>query len=198
DPRRTAASRAPTTQRTAPTRSARRSCLQGRLSFSTSRAGSRPLGTPDGAVSSVVPRASVGRCATRGLRTRPPPDPSHRAVTFLNGRASDICIWWTHLDPLVRLELDEFERASTDRMTAHVARRYVAGVDRREPGSEQCDKSRLRPPQTKGDLIVAVGRDLFEVAIPCLTRIETKFVSRLAGQQVPGAFDVLGGERLAV
>src|SRR5262249_11762957 len=102
------------------------------------------------------------------------------------------------LDPLVRLELDEFEWASADRLRAHVARRYVAGVDRREPGSEQYDKSRLRPPQMKGDLIVAVSGDLFEVAVPGLTRIETKFVSRLAGQQVPGAFDVLGGERLAV
>jgi hypothetical protein len=34
---------------------------------------------------------SVGRCATRRLRARPRP-----TVTFVNGRNSDISIWWTH------------------------------------------------------------------------------------------------------
>ena len=41
-------------------------------------------------------RASVGRCATPGLRARPPPNPTTVPVTFLNGRKSDICIGLTH------------------------------------------------------------------------------------------------------
>src|SRR6516164_1428087 len=36
-------------------------------------------------------RASVGRCATLGLRARPAPDPS--ALTFLNWGITDISIW---------------------------------------------------------------------------------------------------------
>src|SRR6202022_788162 len=36
-----------------------------------------------------------------------------------------------YLDRLVRLELDEFEWTRADRMTAHVARRHMAGGDRR-------------------------------------------------------------------
>ena len=34
------------------------------------------------------------------------------------------------LDPFVRLELDQLERAGADRLGAHLARRHVAGVDR--------------------------------------------------------------------
>src|SRR5215472_9833849 len=49
------------------------------------------------------------------------------------------------LDRLVRLELDEFERAGADRVAAHVARRDVARIDRRIAGGEQGDKGRLRP-----------------------------------------------------
>jgi hypothetical protein len=42
----------------------------------------RPPGKTTGAVSSAVPRSSVGRCAAQRLRARPPPEPS--ALTFLN------------------------------------------------------------------------------------------------------------------
>ena len=42
-------------------------------------------------------------------------------------------------DRFVRLEFDEFKRAGTDRTLAHLARRHVARIDRREPGSEQRD-----------------------------------------------------------
>ena len=42
-------------------------------------------------------RARARRCATLGLRARPPPTPT--TVTFLNGRDSDISIWWTHFIP---------------------------------------------------------------------------------------------------
>ena len=50
----------------------------------------------------------------------------------------------------------------------------------------------------ESDLIIAIGGHLLEVAIPRLTGIETKLVARFASQQVPGAFDVFGGERFAV
>ena len=61
-----------------------------------------------------IQRAPVGRCATPGLRARPPPDPSHRGVTFLNGRKSDISIWWTHYASqfcLVHVDCDLYEPA---------------------------------------------------------------------------------------
>jgi len=44
-----------------------------------------------------VNRSPLGRCAAQRLRARPPPDPDHREVTFLNGRDGDICIWWTQI-----------------------------------------------------------------------------------------------------
>jgi len=50
----------------------------------------------------------------------------------------------------------------------------------------------------EGSLKVAVGGHLFEVAVPGLARVEAKLLGRLAGQQIPGAFDVLGGERPTV
>src|SRR3984893_11296666 len=103
-----------------------------------------------------------------------------------------------HLDSLVRLELLEFERTGADRMLAHVARRHVAGIDRREPVSEQHQERRLRPLQMEGDLVIAIRGDLFEVAIPGFERIDTELVARLFEQEVPGALDVLGRERFAV
>ena len=101
-------------------------------------------------------------------------------------------------DPLVRLEFDEFERAGPDRMRAHVARRDVTGVDRRPARGQQRQERGLRPLQTKGDLMLADDGHLFEVAVPGLARVEAKLLGRPAGQQVPGAFDILGGERFAV
>src|SRR6516165_5356643 len=50
----------------------------------------------------------------------------------------------------------------------------------------------------EGDLVVAVGGDLVEIAVPGFARIDPEFLARLAGQRIPGAFDVGGGERLAV
>src|SRR5215469_5880856 len=58
------------------------------------------------------------------------------------------------------------DRPGADRMLAHVARRNVAGVDRRVPVGEQHQKRRLRPLQMKGDLVIAVDADPLEVAIP--------------------------------
>src|SRR6516162_2208451 len=50
----------------------------------------------------------------------------------------------------------------------------------------------------EGDLPVAVGGDLCEVSGPGLARVDAKLLGRFAGEQVPGAFDVIGGEPLAV
>src|SRR5260370_849535 len=61
-----------------------------------------------------------------------------------------------------------------------------------------CVPCRLRPLQAEGHLVIAIGDDLLEVAVPGFARIEAQLVGRLAQQQVPGAFDVLGGERPAV
>src|SRR6266478_4048134 len=102
------------------------------------------------------------------------------------------------LDRLVRLELDKFERPRADWMLAHVTRRYMAGVDRRKPGGEQGNKGGLRPLQYKRRFVIPVGGDLLEVAVPGLPRIDTQLLARLALQQVPGALDILGGQRLAV
>ena len=45
---------------------------------------------------------------------------------------------------------------------------------------------------------VAIGGDLFEIAEPDLSRVDAKLLFRFAEQQIVGAFDVGGGERLAV
>jgi len=70
------------------------------------------------------------------------------------------------LDRLVRLELDKFERAGADRMLPHVARRDMAGIDRRIAGGEQSEDRRLRPLQHKGGLGWAVGGDFRDVVPP--------------------------------
>src|ERR1700730_8382902 len=102
------------------------------------------------------------------------------------------------LDILVRLKRDEFERAGADRVLAHVACRHMAGIDRREPGSESREKGWLRPLQVEGDLVVAACGDPLEVPIPGLAGVDAELVARVAGQQVKSAHDVPGRERLAV
>src|SRR5438874_736357 len=102
------------------------------------------------------------------------------------------------LDRFIRFVVDEFERAGPDRSLAHILGRYVARVDRRETGGKQRDKSRLRPLQYECHLVVAVGRHLVEVAVPGFTRVDAQLVTRAAEQQIPGAFDIGGGERFAV
>src|SRR5260370_31040282 len=42
-----------------------------------------------------------------------------------------------NLDVFVRLELDEFERAGADWFAAHIARRNMAGINRRIPGGSK-------------------------------------------------------------
>src|SRR5208283_6006310 len=96
------------------------------------------------------------------------------------------------------LEFDEFERASADRMAAHVAWRNVAGIDRRKPAGESHKKGRLRPLQMEGDLVIAIGDHRFEVPVPRLAGIDAELLARLPGKQVKGALDILGREGLAV
>src|SRR5215469_9592882 len=69
-------------------------------------------------------------------------------------------------DPLVGFELDKFEWAGADRMLAHLSRRQVARINDRKAGSEQCEEGRLRPMQMEGDLMIAIGGHLLEVAVP--------------------------------
>ena len=68
---------------------------------------------------------------------------------------------------------------------AHVARRDVAGIDRRLAGGEQREQRRLRPLQVKRDLVVAVRGDLFEIAVPGLARIDAELLGRLARSAGP-------------
>src|SRR5262249_38931864 len=98
----------------------------------------------------------------------------------------------------IRLELDEFERARADRMLAHLRRRDVAGVDRRHTRGEQRDERRLGSFQYKCRLVIAIGVDLGEIVVPGLARVDPQLFGGLALHQIPRAFDVGGGERLAV
>ena len=71
-----------------------------------------------------------------------------------------------HRDRLVWLELDKFERAGADRMTAHVARADVTRVDRRPAGRQQGEKRRLWPLQMKNGLEIAIRRHFGDIHIP--------------------------------
>jgi hypothetical protein len=89
------------------------------------------------------------------------------------------------LDALVRLELDELERAGADRVLPHLCRRHVARVDRREAVGNQVEECRLRPLQMKGDLVIAVGGKAIEVLEAGLSRVDPELVAAAApGRQV--------------
>jgi hypothetical protein len=74
----------------------------------------------------------------------------------------------------------------------------VAGVDWRIARREQRDDRRLWPLQVKRRSEIAVRSDPFEVLVPGLARIGAQLLLRSPEQQVPGAFDVIGGEGMAV
>ena len=74
----------------------------------------------------------------------------------------------------------------------------MAGIDRGEPGGEQRDKRRLRPPQVERYLVIAAGADLLQILVLDLARIDAKLLVRLAGEQVPGALHILRREGLAI
>ena len=50
----------------------------------------------------------------------------------------------------------------------------------------------------KGDLVIAVCADLLEVAIGGFAGIDPELLARRIHQQIPGALDIPGGQRLAV
>src|ERR1700719_657280 len=86
-------------------------------------------------------------------------------------------------DPLVRLKLDKSKGSGADGMLPHLGRSNMARIDHRITRGQQHDKGRLRPFQTEGDLVVAVGRYFGEVAVPRLARIDPQLVVRFAEQQ---------------
>src|SRR5436190_1772784 len=83
-------------------------------------------------------------------------------------------------------------------MAANVTRRHVTRIDRGQAGGEQREQCRLRALQYERRLMVTVGDDPLEVAVPRLAGVDAQFLVRLAGQQIPSAFHVTGGERLLV
>src|SRR6516162_5411368 len=83
-------------------------------------------------------------------------------------------------------------------MLAHVARADMAGIDRRIARGEHRNDRRLGPFQMEGRGQICVSSDRFDVLIPRLAWIGAELLRRLAEQQVPGTFDVIGSERAAV
>ena len=102
------------------------------------------------------------------------------------------------LDALVGLVFDELERAGADRRLAHLCRRDMARVDRREARREQGQQRRLRRLEIEHRLVLAVRRHALDVGVPALAEVDLEVIRRRAGQQVPGAFHVGRGEGLAV
>ena len=102
------------------------------------------------------------------------------------------------LDVLVLLEADELERSGADRVRPHLLRRHMAGIDRRVARGQQRDESRLAALQMERRLMVAVRGDFLEVLVPGLARVLAQLGLAVAEHEVPGAFDIRRGERLAV
>ena len=74
----------------------------------------------------------------------------------------------------------------------------MARIDRREPRREQGHEGRLPAFQLESHLVVALDDDGIEVAVPGFARIYPQRLAALALEQVPSAFDVAGGEGLAI
>src|ERR1700758_3156856 len=109
-----------------------------------------------------------------------------------------ISILRRHPDDLVRLKFDKLEVSGADRTTAHITGTDMAGIDRRPTRGQQCQKRRLRPLQPEGDLEVAIDGHLLDIAVPGFARIDAKFLSRLAAQEIPGTFDILRRKGLPI
>ena len=103
------------------------------------------------------------------------------------------------LDAFLLLELGELEGAGADRLGAHLRRRHVAGIDGAVAGRQQHQERGLRLAEMESHLAVAIGRDLIEIPIPRGAGILAQLLGfAAAGQHVPGALHVGGGEGLAV
>src|SRR5260370_1636760 len=150
--------------------------------------------------SALIDTAMIRRAATMASPCHPCYSIPHIANNIIPSY-NILTIWnlsTSNPDHLVRLEFDEFEGAGADRMSAHVARRDMAGINRRPARRQQRDESGLRPLQVKGDFVIAVDRHLFEVSIPRFARIDAELLGRLASEHVPGALDVASSEGFAV
>jgi len=102
------------------------------------------------------------------------------------------------LDRFTGPEVEKLEGPGSDRMLPHLMRRHMARVDHREPAGERHQKCRLRPLQMKSDLVIAVRTHRRKVVIAGFARIDAQLLRPRFQIEVPGAFDILGGERLAV
>jgi len=56
----------------------------------------------------------------------------------------------------------------------------MAGIYWRVARNEQGDQRQLRPVQMEDGLVVALDRNVFEVAVPSLARIDAQFLRALA------------------
>src|SRR6185437_2205161 len=80
------------------------------------------------------------------------------------------------LDVFVWFELDEFKRAGADRFLPHLTRRHVAWVDRRPSRGEERQQPGLWLLKAKTNLVVAIGGDRLDIAVPGLPRIDAQLV----------------------
>jgi hypothetical protein len=74
----------------------------------------------------------------------------------------------------------------------------MAGIDRPGAAGDQHQEGRLRALQMEGHLEVAVGREIIEVLEGRKPWIDAQLLWSLVHPQIVGAYDILGGERLAV
>src|SRR5262245_34114027 len=95
-------------------------------------------------------------------------------------------------------EFGELERPGADRLGAHVAVGDVTGKDRRKSRGQHRQQRWLRLRQMKGDLILTIERDLFQVLIPDLARVAPEVLRLDTIEAMPGALHVLTREGLAV
>src|SRR5690606_9597618 len=102
------------------------------------------------------------------------------------------------LDAFVAPELDELERACSDRFRAHVSGPDMARIDRRQAGGEHRQKRSLWLLEVECDLVVTVRGHFLQIFPPDLARQTAVEVWFLSIHAVPSALDILRSERLAV
>src|SRR5262249_47505106 len=99
---------------------------------------------------------------------------------------------------LVALELDELEGPRADRLGAHIAGGYVAGVDWAVARGKEGEERRLRTTEMKDHLVLTINGYLLQVVPPELARVPAERIGALLLQPVHGADDILRGERFAI
>src|SRR5262249_9737859 len=109
-----------------------------------------------------------------------------------------VCRIPRQLDRRVRIVCRELEWTCSDRLCAHVLRRYVAWVDWREVRCEQGWERSLRSLQDEGRLEIPIDCHLPQVVPPDLARVLAKLIGIFALDLVPSALNILGTEGRAV